>query len=62
MTPGKISGSTTLKNTVRGGAPHEAPARISVRSKLISVAVTVITTKGVASAVWARMIPNEGPV
>jgi len=62
MTPGSMSGSTTLKNTVCGAPPSEAPARMSVRSKLISVAVTVMTTKGVASAVWARMIPISVPL
>ena len=40
--PGRISGITTLKNTVCGGAPQEAPARISVLSKLDKVAVTVL--------------------
>ena len=39
----------------------QAPARISVLSKLVSVAVTVMTTKGVASAVCARMMPSRVP-
>ena len=61
--PGRISGITTLKNTVCAGAPQDAPARISVRSKPVKVAVTVMTTNGVArsstrpASTWARPSP-----
>ena len=56
-----MSGMTTRKNTVEGEAPRLSPARIKVRSKDESVAVTVITTKGVANAVWASTRPASVP-
>ena len=49
-------------NTLSGGAPRPAAARDSEWSKLVSVDVTVITTNGVASAVWASTMPRRVPM
>ncbi len=57
ITPGRISGTITLKNVVVGDAPRLAEARIRLLSKPTSVAVTVMTTKGVPSAACARITP-----
>ena len=58
ITPGRMSGMTILKKTRAGSAPHMAAARVIEWSKPIRVAVTVMTTKGVPSAVCARMMPR----
>ena len=58
MRPGRISGSVTRRNTVIGPAPRPAAARVRLWSNPVRVAVTVMTTYGVASAVWARMMPQ----
>ena len=58
ITPGKISGTITRKKVRCGEAPSVAAARTKLWSKPTSVAVTVITTKGVPSAAWARMTPR----
>ena len=58
ITPGRISGIVTLKNTRRGLAPSEAAARFSDWSNPISVAVTVMMTKGMPSVAWARITPR----
>ena len=57
-TPGAMSGSWTRRNTRHGLAPRLAPARTRFSSKLAKVAVTVMTTKGVPSAAWARIKPK----
>ena len=58
ITPGKISGTITLKKMVGGVAPRLAAARIKLLSKPTRVAVTVMTTNGVPNAAWARMTPR----
>ena len=57
-TPGRISGSITLKKVVRGLAPIEAAARLSEWSKPERVAVTVMMTNGIPSVAWARTTPR----
>jgi len=57
ITPGRISGICTLKNVRCGVAPRLAAARTRLWSKLTSVAVTVMMTKGVPSTAWARISP-----
>ena len=57
-TPGNINGTMTLKNVRVGDAPKLAAARIRLRSKPTSVAVTVITTKGVPKVACASMTPK----
>jgi hypothetical protein len=57
-----MSGSTIRRKVVSGLAPSPAAARLSDQSKLVSVAVTVMTTKGVASAVCARTSPAKVPM
>ena len=59
MTPGRIRGMVILKKVRGGGAPRPAAARTRVWSKPTRVAVTVITTNGVPSAVWARISPGR---
>lgn len=61
ITPGKISGTMTLKKVVVGDAPKLAEARIKLLSKPTKVAVTVMTTKGVPSAAWANITPKCVP-
>ena len=61
ITPGNISGTITLKNVVDGDAPRLADARIKVLSNPTSVAVTVITTKGVPRAACASITPKCVP-
>ncbi len=55
ITPGSTSGTVTLKKVRTPSAPRLAEARVRLWSKPTSVAVTVMTTKGVPSAAWARM-------
>ena len=59
ITPGRISGMMILKKVVVGVAPRLFAARTRLWSKPVRVAVTVMTTKGVPRAVWARMIPGR---
>ena len=56
--PGRINGTITRKNTVGGGAPRLAAARIRLVSNPASVAATVTKTNGAPSAVWARISPT----
>ena len=58
MTPGRINGTITLKKVVVGEAPRLAEALIKLLSKPTSVAVTVMTTKGVPNAAWAKITPR----
>ena len=58
ITPGRIKGIITLKNVLIVSAPKLCDARIKFVSKPVKVAVTVITTNGVPSAVCARINPN----
>ena len=57
ITPGNIRGMITLKKVLIGLAPKLCDALVIFVSNPTSVAVTVITTKGVASATWAKIIP-----
>ena len=57
-TPGAISGSCTRRKLRQGPAPKLAAARVRLRSKPARVAVTVMTTKGVPRAAWAKMSPK----
>ena len=57
-TPGVTSGSTTLKKARTGEAPRLAAARVKVWSNPVRVAVTVMTTKGIPSAVCASTTPT----
>ena len=57
ITPGAISGRITLKNTVSGGAPRLAAARLRLLSKPCNVALTVMTTNGTPSMAWASTRP-----
>jgi len=57
ITPGRISGIITLKNVLIVLAPKLCDARIRLVSKPVRVAVTVITTNGVPSAVCAKISP-----
>ena len=61
ITPGRISGTMTLKKVVVGEAPRLDEARIKLLSNPTKVAVTVMTTKGVPRAAWARMTPRCVP-
>src|SRR5690606_11824397 len=56
-TPGRMSGSVTWRKAARGLAPRLAAARTRVGSKPWSVALTVTTTNGTASTVWAMTRP-----
>ena len=56
-TPGAMSGKTTLRKTVAGGAPRLNAARQSAGSNPCSVAWTTTTTNGVASTVCASTKP-----
>src|SRR5690606_10228239 len=58
MIPGRINGMMTLKKVVRGLAPNDCAARISVWSKPVSVAVTVMMTKGMPRTAWATITPR----
>lgn len=58
ITPGRIKGIITLRQVVIKSAPKLAEARISDSSNPTSVAVTVIMTKGIPSAVCASINPG----
>ena len=58
MIPGKVSGNMTFLNVFSGRAPRLYDARTYCWSNPIKVAVTVITTKGVPSAAWAKIRPR----
>ena len=47
ITPGKIKGKVTFINVLTGLLPRLAAALVTLWSKPVSVAVTVITTNGV---------------
>ena len=57
ITPGKINGIITLKKGRIVSPPKLCEAPIKLLSKPVRVAVTVITTKGVPSAVCASIKP-----
>ena len=57
ITPGKIRGSVIFINVFTGLLPKLAAALVTLWSKPESVAVTVITTNGVPSIIWANTIP-----
>ena len=60
ITPGKIRGRVIFINVFTGLLPKLAAALVTLWSNPDKVAVTVITTKGVAKATCARIIPvNE---
>jgi ABC-type sugar transport system permease subunit len=61
ITPGRMSGTITLKKVRGGDEPRLAEARIRLLSKPTRVAVTVMTTNGVPSAAWARITPRWVP-
>jgi len=56
-TPGKIKGIWIFQKVFAGPAPIDAPARTRLLSNPTSVAVTVMITKGVPRAAWARITP-----
>ena len=57
ITPGRMRGIITLKNVLIWSPPKLCDARIRFVSNPVKVAVTVMTTKGVPSAVWASISP-----
>ena len=57
ITPGSIRGICILKNVLIGPAPKLAEARVRLLSNPVSVAVTVMMTKGIPRAAWARTTP-----
>ena len=57
-TPGAISGNCTRRKIRTGSAPRLAAARVRLVSKADRDAVTVMTTKGVPRAAWARTSPR----
>ena len=58
ITPGKIKGKVIFINVLTGSLPRLAAALVTLWSNPDSVAVTVITTKGVPSIMWAIIIPK----
>ncbi len=61
ITPGVINGTVIRKKVVVGEAPKVAAERVRLRSNPTRVAVTVITTNGVAKAACARITPTKVP-
>ena len=55
--PGIISGMITLLKVIQPWAPRLCEALIRLVSKPLSVAVTVIITKGIPRVTWAKITP-----
>lgn len=56
-TPGMASGKVTRRKTVAGAAPRLCAASSTRLSMPESAPVTLTTTKGTATTVWAMMTP-----
>ena len=57
MTPGNIKGKVIFIKVFTGSLPRLDAALVTLWSKPVRVAVTVITTKGVPKIIWANTIP-----